>query len=386
MSKKGFSTRSIHEAEDPRETKDGDVIAPIHLSTTFAKENIEDVERGHVYSRTSNPTRCKLERKLASLENGEFGLAFASGMAAETAILLSLLEAGDEVIAFDDLYGGTKRLFNRVMDDFGLKFDYVDATDPENIVDNIEEETKMIWLESPTNPLMKLSNIDKISEIAEENDALLVVDNTFATPYFQKPLDHGADVVVHSLTKYIGGHSDVVGGAVVTSDEGLNEKIQFNQNAAGAILSPFDSWLALRGIKTLKPRMEFHEKNASKLAEYLDGHEKVEEVYYPGLKSHPQHNLAKEQMSGYGGMLSFEVKGGLEEASTVVENLGIFNLAESLGGVESLVEIPGVMTHASLSEEERKETGIKDNLIRLSVGIEETSDLINDIEKSLEKI
>ena len=383
MKKMGFSTRCVHEAEDPEDTESGDVIAPINLTTTFAKKNLDEIDKGHVYSRTSNPTRNKLERKIASLESGKYGLAFASGMAAEQNILMSLLVEGDHVLAFDDLYGGTKRLFDKVMSNFGLEFDYVDATDPKNISDNIEGNTELIWLESPTNPLMKLSDIEKISNIAHENDVKIVVDNTFATPYFQRPLELGADLVVHSLTKYMGGHSDVVGGAVVTDNEALYEKMKFNQNAAGAILSPFNSWLVMRGLKSLKPRMEAHEKNAKKLAAYLDEHPKVREVYYPGLKSHPQHKLALKQMEGFGGMLSFDIKGGLKEAENFVENLDIFHLAESLGGVESLAEIPAVMTHASLSEEKRREVGITESLIRLSVGIEEFNDLKDDLEKSL---
>jgi len=386
MKKNGFSTRCIHEAEDPEDTESRDVIAPINLTTTFAKKNLDEIDKGHVYSRTSNPTRDKLERKIASLENGNYGLAFASGMAAEQSVLMSLLSKGDHILAFDDLYGGTKRLFDKVMTKFGLEFDYVDATDLNNINENIKENTELIWLESPTNPLMKLSDIEKISKIAHENDVKVVVDNTFATPYFQKPLELRADVVVHSLTKYLGGHSDVVGGAVVTNDCEVYEKVKFNQNAVGAILSPFDSWLVMRGLKSLKPRMKTHEKNAKKLAIYLEKHPKVREVYYPGLESHPQHGLARKQMKGFGGMLSFDIEGGLNDAKKFVENLDIFHLAESLGGVESLAEIPAVMTHASLSDEERRRVGITGSLIRLSVGIEEFNDLKNDLEKSFEMI
>ncbi|MFP3872194.1 MAG: trans-sulfuration enzyme family protein [Candidatus Natronoplasma sp.] len=386
MKKGGFSTRCIHEAEDPEETKDGDVVTPIHPSSTFAKKSIDRLEEGYSYSRTSNPTRYRLERKLASLENGDFGLAFASGLAAETAVLSSLLEEGDHIVAFEQLYGGTKRLFDEVMKDFGLDTDYVDATDPKKVEEKVTEETKIIWLESPTNPLMKIADIGEISEIAHNVGAKVVVDNTFATPYFQRPLELGADVVVHSLTKYLGGHSDLIGGGVITRDEELHEKIKFHQKAAGAILSPFDSWLAIRGIKSLKPRMELHFRNAYKTAEYLEEHEKVEDVYYPGLRSHPQHVLAKAQMDGYGGMLSFEVQGGLKEAKKFVEELDLFTLAGSLGGVESLVQIPSLMTHSHLSEEEREKVGIKDNLVRLSVGIEEVEDLLNDLERALEEM
>jgi len=382
MKKNGFSTRSIHEAEDPEDTESGDVIAPINLTTTFAKKNLDEMDKGHVYSRTSNPTRDKLERKIASLENGNYGLAFASGMAAEQNILMSLLEESDHVLAFDDLYGGTKRLFDKVMTNFGLEFDYVDATDPKNIDDNIKKNTELIWLESPTNPLMKLSDIEKISKIAHQEDIEVVVDNTFATPYFQRPLELGADLVVHSLTKYMGGHSDVVGGAVVTDNEELYEEMKFNQNAAGAILSPFNSWLVMRGIKSLKLRMEAHEKNAKEIAKYLEEHPKVEKVYYSGLDSNPQYELARKQMDGFGGMLSFEINGELKEAKKFIEDLDIFHLAESLGGVESLAEIPALMTHASVPREKREEVGIKDNLIRLSIGIEEPEDLKEDLESA----
>lgn len=383
---KGFSTKAIHVGEEPREMRYGDVVSPIHLSTTFAKRSIKEVEEGYVYSRSGNPTRDRLERKLAALENAKYGLAFSSGLAAESTILLALLKKGDHVVAFDDLYAGTKRLFNQVMERFGIEFTYVDARDPENVSKVIKENTKMVWLESPTNPLLKLADIGAISEIAHERGLIVVVDNTFATPYFQKPLDLEADVVLHSVTKYIGGHSDVVGGAVMLSDEEIYEKLKFHQNAVGAILSPFDSWLVMRGIKTLAVRMERHEKNAIRIARYLEEHPLVERVYYPGLSSHPQHELVKKQMSGFGGMLSFELKGGLKEAVKFVESLKIFALAESLGGVESLIELPTLMTHASLPKEEREKIGIKDSLIRISVGIEDVEDLIEDLERGFRKI
>jgi cystathionine gamma-lyase len=376
---KGFTTRAIHIGEDPSQMQYGDVISPIHLSTTFAKERIEDVEKGYVYSRTSNPTRDRLEKKLASLEGGKYALAFSSGLAAESTILLSLLHKGDEVIAFDDLYGGTKRLFNEVMAKYGINFKYIDMTQADNVNNEITERTRMIWIETPTNPLLKLADIRCISEIAG-HDIIVVVDNTFATPYFQRPLELGADIVVHSVTKYLGGHSDVVGGAVIVNDNDLHEKLRFHQNAIGAILSPFDSWLVMRGLKTLSLRMERHEYNAKNIAKYLEEHPNVQRVYYPGLKSHPQYELAKTQMSGFGGMLSFEIKGGLEKAKKFVESLELFALAESLGGVESLIEIPAVMTHASLSPNELNKIGISNSLIRVSVGIEDLDDLINDIE------
>ena len=381
-----FPTRAIHVGEEPESMQHGDVVSPIHLSTTFAKRSIREVEEGYVYSRSGNPTRESLERKLAALENAKYGLAFSSGLAAESTILLALLRKGDHVIAFDDLYGGTKRLFNQVMERFGIEFTYVDAREPENVRRAIRENTKMVWLETPTNPLLKLADIRAISEIAHERGLIVVVDNTFASPYFQNPLDLGADIVLHSVTKYLGGHSDVVGGAVMVNDDELYEKLKFHQNAVGAILSPFDSWLVMRGIKTLAVRMERHEKNAMKIARYLEEHPLVERVYYPGLPSHPQHELAKRQMRGFGGMLSFELKGGLEDAVRFVESLKIFALAESLGGVESLIELPALMTHASVPKEEREKVGIRDSLIRVSVGIEDVEDLIEDLERGFEAV
>ncbi|AMQ19587.1 cystathionine gamma-synthase [Thermococcus peptonophilus] len=381
-----FSTRAIHAGEEPERMQYGDVVSPIHLSTTFAKKSIKEVEEGYVYSRSGNPTREGLERKLAALENAKYGLAFSSGLAAESTVLLALLKRGDHVIAFDDLYGGTKRLFNQVMERFGLEFTYVDARNPENVRKAIRENTRMIWLETPTNPLLKLADIKAIAEIAHERDIILVVDNTFASPYFQNPLDLGADITLHSVTKYLGGHSDVVGGAVMVNDDELYEKLKFHQNAVGAVLSPFDSWLVMRGIKTLAVRMEMHEKNAMKIAKYLEEHPVVERVYYPGLPSHPQHELAKRQMRGFGGMLSFELKGNLEEAVRFVESLEIFALAESLGGVESLIELPAIMTHASVPKEERERVGIKDSLIRVSVGIEDVEDLIEDLERGFRAV
>ncbi|WP_148882246.1 cystathionine gamma-synthase [Thermococcus aciditolerans] len=381
-----FSTKAIHMGEEPESMQHGDVVSPIHLSTTFAKRSIKEVEEGYVYSRSGNPTRDSLERKLAALENAKYGLAFSSGLAAESTILLALLRKGDHVVAFDDLYGGTKRLFNQVMERFGIEFTYVDAREPENVRGAIKENTRMVWLETPTNPLLKLADIKAIAEIAHERGLIVVVDNTFASPYFQNPLDLGADIVLHSVTKYLGGHSDVVGGAVMVNDDEIYEGLKFHQNAVGAILSPFDSWLVMRGIKTLAVRMERHEKNAMKIARYLEEHPLVERVYYPGLPSHPQHGLAKRQMCGFGGMLSFELKGGLEEAVRFVESLEIFALAESLGGVESLIELPAIMTHASVPKEERENVGIKDSLIRVSVGIEDAEDLIEDLERGFEAV
>ncbi|ASJ12646.1 cystathionine gamma-synthase [Thermococcus thioreducens] len=381
-----FSTKAIHVGEEPESMQHGDVVSPIHLSTTFAKRSIKEVEEGYVYSRSGNPTRDALERKLAALENAKYGLTFSSGLAAESTILLALLKKGDHVVAFDDLYGGTKRLFNQVMERFGIEFTYVDAREPGNVRRAIRENTRMVWLETPTNPLLKLADIRAVAEIAHERDIIVVVDNTFASPYFQNPLDLGADIVLHSVTKYLGGHSDVVGGAVMVNDDEIYERLKFHQNAVGAILSPFDSWLVMRGIKTLAVRMERHEKNAMTIAKYLEEHPLVERVYYPGLPSHPQHELAKRQMKGFSGMLSFELKGGLEEAVKFIESLEVFALAESLGGVESLIELPAIMTHASVPRDEREKVGIRDSLIRVSVGIEDVEDLIEDLERGFEAV
>ncbi len=383
-----YETKLIHTGEEPnlKEGGTGDVVIPIHLSTTFARKEVEKPTAGYEYSRTSNPTRDALEKRLAILENAKFALAFSSGMAAETVLLLTLLKPGDHVVAFDDLYGGTKRLFKVLKQSSGIDFTYVDAREPLNVKNAIKKNTKLIWVETPTNPLMKLCDIKEISEIAKERNILTIVDNTFASPYFQKPLELGADIVVHSTTKYINGHSDSVGGAIMLNNEEIYEKLKFNQNATGAILSPFDSYLVLRGMKTLHVRMKKHEENAKKLAEFLENHPKVSKVYYPGLKSHPQYELAKKQMRGFGGMISFEIDGTLKQAKKFVESLQIFALAESLGGVESLIELPYLMTHASLTEEERKKTGIKENLIRASVGIENTEDLIEDFERAFRAI
>jgi len=384
-----FETKLIHIGEEPnlKEGGSGDVVIPIHLSSTFARKEVDKPTGGYEYSRTGNPTRDALEKRLTSLEEAQFGLAFSSGMAAETVLALTLLKSGDHIIAFDDLYGGTRRLFNKVFrDNFRIEVDYVDARNTENIREAIKDNTKLIWLETPTNPLMKLCDIRAISEIAHMHNITVVVDNTFATPCFQKPLALGADIVVHSTTKYLNGHSDSVGGAIMLNDQNIYEKLKFNQNATGAILSPFDSFLVLRGIKTLALRMKKHEKNAIAIAEYLCSHPKIKQVFYPGLKTHPQHNLAKRQMSGFGGMLSFEIKGTPAQAKKFAESLKIFALAESLGGVESLVEIPALMTHSSVSEQERREIGITDTLIRISVGIENRDDLIEDIDQALEQI
>lgn len=378
-----FSTKAIHVGQDA-DIATGATIVPIYQTSTFTQEEIGKT-KGYDYSRSCNPTRAALESAIASLEDGRFGLAFASGLAAETAVL-SILKPGDNIVATNDLYGGTYRLFTNILSNQGITTTFVDVINPINIENVITRNTKLIWLETPTNPLLKLADIQAISKIAKEYNVLLVVDNTFATPYFQRPLDLGADIVVHSTTKYINGHSDVVGGAVILNSEDLYERIKFYQNAAGGILGPFDSWLTLRGLKTLSVRMERHEKNAKKIVEALTKNTNVLKVNYPGLESHPQHELAKKQMTGFGGMISFEIKGDIEEVNKFVKELKLFSLAESLGGVESLVGHPAQMTHASIPAVQRKDIGINDNLIRLSVGIEDVEDLIADLEYALDSI
>lgn len=383
-----FETKAIHDGEEPnlKEGGSGDVVVPIHLASTFARREVEKPTGGYEYSRSGNPTRHALEKRLASLEDARFGLAFSSGLAAETVICMTLLKSGGHVIAFDDLYGGTKRLFNRILTNFNIEFSYADARDLKSVKDAIEENTRLIWMETPTNPLMRLCDLEGIAGIGKERGIITVVDNTFMSPFLQRPIDFGIDIVVHSTTKYLNGHSDSVGGALMLSNEELYNMLKFNQNAIGAILSPFDSYMVLRGIKTLALRMERHCQNASDIAKYLESHPKVRKVYYPGLKSHPQHELARRQMKGFGGMLSFEIDGGIKEAKAFLENLKIFSLAESLGGVESLIEHPALMTHASIPKEEREKTGITDSLIRVSVGIEDVDDLKKDLDNALKKV
>ena len=381
-----FETKSIHVGEEPnlKEGGTGDVVKPIHIASTFARKELDKPPAGYEYSRVSNPSRDALGERLASLENAKFGLAYSSGMAAETSLLLTVLKSGDHVVAFDDLYGGTKRLFNEVFKkNFKVEVDYVDARDVHNVKKAVKINTKLIWLETPTNPLLKICDIRSISKIAKEKNILVVVDSTFASPFFQKALDLGADIALHSTTKYLNGHSDSLGGAIMLSDEELYNKLKFNQKTTGAILSPFDCFLVLRGIKTLAVRMKQHQENAMKIAGYLEAHPKVEIVNYPGLKSHPQHELAKKQMSGFSGMLSFKIKG---DAKKFLKNLKIFLLAESLGGVESLIEHPASMTHAYVSKAEKEKEGITDSLIRISVGIENAKDLIEDLDNAFKKI
>lgn len=379
-----FSTKAIHEGEEPDLIRGtGDVVVPIHLAATFARREVSRPTRGYEYSRTSNPTRNALERRLAVLENARHALAFSSGLGAEATLLLTVLKKGDHVVASDDLYGGTRRLFTHNLRKFGVDFTFVDSRYPGEVSEALKHNTRIVWLESPTNPLMKLSDIRRISRISKKVDALTVVDNTFMSPYFQNPLDLGADLVVHSTTKYLGGHSDVIGGAVMLNRSGVFNELKFNQNAIGAVPAPFDCFMVLRGIKTLALRMAKHASNANEIAKHLESHPRVSAVYYPGLRSHPQHSLAKRQMSGFGGMLSFRLKGGPGGVRGFLRRLRIFSLAESLGGVESLVDHPALMTHASVPLEERARLGITDDLVRLSVGIEDVDDLIRDIDQAL---
>ena len=380
--KLGFSTRAIHAGQHP-DPSTGAVMTPIYANSTYVQSS-PGVHRGYEYSRSQNPTRMAYERCVADLENGKAGFAFASGLAASGTIL-ELLDAGSHVVAMDDLYGGTNRLFNRVRSrSSNLEFSLVDLTDAENFRKAIKSNTRMVWVESPTNPLLRLVDLAAIAEIANEHGIIAVCDNTFATPYLQTPLDFGFDIVMHSATKYLNGHSDMVGGvAVVGDNDELVEQMGFLQNSIGAVSGPFDAFLAMRGLKTLALRMRQHCQSAMEIAEFLAAHPKVDEVYYPGLPSHPQHELAKQQMNGFGGMVSATLKGGLSEATKFLENCTLFALAESLGGVESLIEHPAIMTHASVPEDQRAELGINDSLVRLSVGVEDTADLIAELEQAL---
>jgi len=381
----GFSTRAIHAGQHP-DPSTGAVMTPIYANSTYVQSS-PGVHRGYEYSRSQNPTRMAYERCVADLENGKAGFAFASGLAASGTIL-ELIDSGSHVVAMDDLYGGTNRLFNRVRSrSANLEFSLVDLTDAENFRNAIKPNTRMVWVESPTNPLLRLVDLAAIARIANELGIIAVCDNTFATPYLQTPLDHGFDIVVHSATKYLNGHSDMVGGvAVVGDNDDLVEQMGFLQNSVGSVAGPFDAFLALRGLKTLALRMRQHCQSAMEIAEYLAAHPKVDKVYYPGLASHPQHELAKKQMNGFGGMVSATLKGGLSEATKFLENCTLFALAESLGGVESLIEHPAIMTHASVPEDQRAELGINDSLVRLSVGVEDTADLIAELEAALSLI
>jgi len=374
-----FETRSIHAGQEPDE-ETGALMTPIHANSTYVQDAPGD-HRGYEYSRTGNPTRTDLEANVASLENGEYGRAFSSGMGAINTVL-NLLESGDHVVASEDVYGGTHRIFTQVYEQYDLEFDFVDMTDLDETEAAMRESTELVWVETPTNPLLNVVDIAGTAEIADEHGALSVVDNTFATPYLQRPLDLGADAVTHSLTKYMGGHSDVVGGALVTDDEELDERFGFYQNSVGATPGPHECFLVLRGTKTLPVRMDRHCDNARELARWLAEHEAVDRVYYPGLESHPDHELAAEQMDDFGGMVSFELDASLQETADAVSATEVFTLAESLGGVESLIEQPATMTHAAIPREEREAAGLRDGLIRASVGIENVEDLQADLEQA----
>jgi cystathionine gamma-lyase len=376
-----IETRAIHAGQVP-DLETGALMTPIHANSTYEQDGPGD-HRGYEYSRTGNPTRTDLETNLASLEGGRYGRAFSSGMGAINTVM-NLLSAGDHVVSGNDVYGGTHRIFTGVYEAYDLEFSFVDMTDLEAIEEAMREETKLLWLETPTNPLMSIVDVEAAAEVAHANDALCAIDNTFATPYLQRPLELGADIVCHSLTKYLGGHSDVIGGALVTDDADLDERIGFYQNAVGATPGPFDCFLVLRGTKTLPVRMDRHCENARVLAEWLSEHPDVERVYYPGLADHPGHEIAARQMDDFGGMLSFELDGSLEQASAVVEGTEVFTLAESLGGVESLIEQPAPMTHAAIPREERLAAGLSDSLIRVSVGIEDGADLRDDLARAID--
>ncbi len=375
-----FETLAIHAGQEP-DSATGAVMPPIFQTSTYAQDGVGKPRQGYEYSRTKNPTRKALEDCLAALEGGAYGLAFASGMAA-TDTVLRLISSGDHVLAGNDVYGGTFRLFDKVLRRYGLNFDFVDTTDPEAVAEALTPQTRLVWLETPTNPLLRISNIRAIAEVlqAHPNHPLLVVDNTFATPYLQRPLELGADIVVHSTTKYLGGHSDVVGGAVVVKEKALYEQLAFLQNAVGAVPGPMDCFLVLRGIKTLALRMDRHAENATAVAEFLASHPKVAQVIYPGHASHPQYQLARQQMKNGGGMISFILKGGREAAIRAAEATQIFTLAESLGGVESLIEVPAAMTHLSTVGSPLE---VDAGLVRLSVGIENKEDLLADLEQAL---
>ena len=381
--KQGFETRAIHAGQEPDPTT-GAIMTPIYTSSTYVQES-PGVHKGYDYSRSVNPTRKALESCIADLEGSNYGFAFASGMSA-SATVLELLDSGDHVIAMDDLYGGTYRLFENVRKrSAGLEFTFCDLSDLNTLETSINKNTKMIWIETPTNPLLKIADLSAISQFAKKHNLIAVCDNTFCSPYVQNPLDFGFDIVVHSATKYLNGHSDLIGGVVVCSNEkeDLANEILYLQNAVGSIMNPFDSFLLLRSLKTLSVRMERHCTNAHEIANLLESHQSIEKVIYPGLSSHPQHDIAKKQMKGFGGMISVVLKGGLDSATRFLEKTKIFSLAESLGGVESLIEHPAIMTHASIPREVREEIGISDGLVRLSVGIESLDDLVEDIENSL---
>jgi cystathionine gamma-lyase/cystathionine beta-lyase/cystathionine gamma-lyase/homocysteine desulfhydrase len=376
---RGFATRAIHDGQQA-DPLTGAVNVPIYLSSTYVQQGIGE-NKGYEYSRVSNPTRARLEENLASLEGGVAAPVFASGMAAINAVA-TLLEAGDHVVCGNDLYGGTPRLFNQVLTRYGLEFSYVDTSDVDNVERAMRRNTRMVYVETPTNPLMKLSDLKAIAQICRRRKADLVVDNTFMSPYFQQPLALGADMVVHSTTKFLNGHSDGLGGVVVCSKPEQAEKLAFLQKAAGAILSPFECWLLLRGVKTLAARMEIHDRNGRMVADFLAKHRKVKRVFYPGLRDHPQHELARRQMSGFGSMITFET-GSLKNANKMLKKVRVCSLAESLGGVETLISHPATMTHAGLGEKGRRAIGITDGMVRISVGIEDVEDILDDLDVGL---
>jgi len=378
----GFATDAIHVGQEP-DPSTGAIIVPIYQTSTFVQEEMGK-HKGYEYARTGNPTRAALERNLARLEGGAFGYAFASGMAGINA-LMTLFKSGDHIVAGNDLYGGTFRLFERVLKNFGLQFTYTNTTNLEEVEKALRPETKLIFIETPTNPIMQITDICAVATLAHQRGVLMAVDNTFMSPYLQRPLELGADFVLHSTTKYLNGHSDGVGGAVLLNDEKLAERLKFIQNAAGAVLGPMDSWLVLRGVKTLALRMARHSENGLAIAKHLEASPKIKTVHYPGLSSHPQHELAKKQMRAFGGMLSFET-GSLENAKAVLKEVRLCSLAESLGGVETLISHPATMTHASVPPEQRQRLGITDGLVRISAGVEDLEDLLADLDQALAKI
>jgi len=376
-----FETLAIHTGERPDKAS-GAISVPIYQTSTFAFEDIGKT-KGYDYSRSGNPTRKALEDTIAKLEGGKAGFAFATGMAAE-ATVIHLLKAGDHVICGDDVYGGTYRLFNNVMSNFGLEFTFLRMDSRKALETAIKPNTRMMWLETPSNPLLNIIDLEMAADVAKKHNILTVIDNTFASPYFLRPIDFGIDLVVHSTTKYLNGHCDVVGGAVVTTTDELTQRVQFLLNTMGTCASPFDCWLVLRGIETLPLRVKQHEANAIAVANYLEGHSAVKRVYYPGLESHPGHDIAKRQMKGFGGVVSFQIRGGVRKANAFLRSLRVFSLAESLGGTASLAEHPATMSHASLPADFRKQVGVTDDLIRLSVGLENTDDIIEDLAQALE--
>ena len=379
-----FGTKTIHAGQEADPTT-GAIMTPIYQTSTYIQSSPGD-HKGYEYSRTGNPTRNVLEENLAALENGKYGLCFGSGMSAIDAII-KLLSPGDEVISTNDLYGGTYRIFTQIFENYGIKFHFIGMDDADKTEALITKNTKMLWAETPTNPMLNIIDIEKLGQISKKHKLLFVVDNTFATPYLQRPLDLGADIIMHSLTKYMGGHSDVVMGAVICKDEALAERLYTIQNSCGAVPGPMDSFLVLRGIKTLHLRMQRHCENGKVIANFLKNHPKVGEVYWPGFETHPNHEVAKKQMDDFGGMVSFNLKGNkLEDAIKVVSTTHYFTLAESLGGVESLIGHPASMTHAAIPKDEREKTGVVDSLIRLSVGVEDIEDLVADLENALNKL